>query len=301
MGRKKRLLVLLFFCTIVLAVISYQGEVSAGASDKYLKHKGLKSWFKRLSVGWKRTAKRIDKAPKEAQQLDTTTNEAIETGPGHMVNAEPVVLESSILSGEELRQAALQMSRQSSISSNTNHCTCSQSPRCSVTCTSLECHCGRTCTHFVEFSGKYYTSSFVILVSTIVNTYSIGCEEMISACATRAVAAVAAVVAAAAVAVGVAIPVGAAAAGANAATAAREARLISQGIGQFIASGGLIDSQTPVNGLTLPVGLQDWRDDGCGDASVLFSDGICYPVLRRGPCNNPLHWLTVNPTDLSVS
>ena len=281
---------MLFLWTAALAVVCYQGEgVSAGASKNSLK--GLKSWAKKMTVGWKKmtNAGRID----EAKQLPDDYND----GPA-------VQIQSSLMSEEELKYAGLLLSRQSSSSilaaNSSSACSCSDSPRCSVTCSSLECHCGRTCTHVTEFSGKYYSSNFVILVSTIVSTYSVGCEEMVSACATRAVVGAAAVAAAvaAAIAVGVAVPVGVVQA-AQAASVAREARTISQSVGQFLANGGLFDSRTPINNLPLPVNLTDRRDDGCGDASVRFRDGNCYPVLRRGPCSS-LNWITVDPDNFTV-
>lgn len=58
----------------------------------------------------------------------------------------------------------------------------------------------------------------------------------------------------------------------------------------------------PQNDSPFPVTGPDWPNDGCGDASVRYKlDGKCYPVLRRGPCPNPLHWIAVDPISLSVS
>lgn len=49
----------------------------------------------------------------------------------------------------------------------------------------------------------------------------------------------------------------------------------------------------PVNG-SIP-------EDGCDSNSVRFkNDGICYPVLSRGPCNDPKKWVTVNPYTFEV-
>lgn len=57
----------------------------------------------------------------------------------------------------------------------------------------------------------------------------------------------------------------------------------------------------PQNDSPFPVTGPDWPNDGCGDASVRYKlDGKCYPVLRRGPCPNPLHWIAVDPINLSV-
>ena len=42
-----------------------------------------------------------------------------------------------------------------------------------------------------------------------------------------------------------------------------------------------------------------FTDDLCGDAGARSADGRCLPVLKRGQCP-PLHWITVNPQNLSV-
>ncbi len=60
------------------------------------------------------------------------------------------------------------------------------------------------------------------------------------------------------------------------------------------------DNDIPINNLPLPVDGIDFQDDGCGDGSVRFDDGNCYPVLRRGPCANPFQWVTVDPIQLRV-
>ena len=73
-----------------------------------------------------------------------------------------------------------------------------------------------------------------------------------------------------------------------------------QALGAFPAGGFSFNAQTPVNNMPIPVTGSNLRDDECGDGSVRFRDGNCYPVLRRGPCDNPLHWLTVDPITLSV-
>lgn len=66
----------------------------------------------------------------------------------------------------------------------------------------------------------------------------------------------------------------------------------------FIAA--LFDNQTPKNDLKIPVEGSDFQDDGCGDGSVRFGDGKCYPVLKRGPCEEAHQWVTVHPTQLKV-
>ena len=74
-----------------------------------------------------------------------------------------------------------------------------------------------------------------------------------------------------------------------------------QALGSLLpAGGGFFGTQTPINDMPIPVRGLNLTDDECGDGSVRFRDGNCYPVLGRGPCDNPLHWLTVDPTNLSV-
>ena len=61
-------------------------------------------------------------------------------------------------------------------------------------------------------------------------------------------------------------------------------------------------AQTPMNKLSIPVTGADSRDDGCGDTFVrVAADGQCHPLLRRGPCPDPFHWVTVNPINLTVN
>lgn len=142
-------------------------------------------------------------------------------------------------------------------------------------------------------------------------------------------AALAAAVAAAAVAVavGVAASVGSAASAA-AVQASNQANQIQEQIAKFLSRGGggrgeggsmdqggsmndagrviggaagFFVAPTPRNDLAIPVIGDDESDDGCGDSSVRFTDGICYPVLKRGPCRRPHFWVTVDPMTLTVS
>ena len=63
-------------------------------------------------------------------------------------------------------------------------------------------------------------------------------------------------------------------------------------------SGGI--ASTPFNELSIPVeGFDFINFGGCDDGSILFvADGICYPVLRRGPCPGLNQWITVDPISL---
>lgn len=71
-------------------------------------------------------------------------------------------------------------------------------------------------------------------------------------------------------------------------------------IDQLTEEGRLLINQIPVNLLSIPVQGLDFISDDCGDGSVRFRDGICYPVLRKGPCESPTQWLTVDPLSLQV-
>lgn len=60
-----------------------------------------------------------------------------------------------------------------------------------------------------------------------------------------------------------------------------------------------VGEQIPENDLDIPVDGLSFPDDGCGDGSIRFSNGTCYPVFKRGPCN-PRSWVTVDPFRLQV-
>lgn len=193
-------------------------------------------------------------------------------------------------------------------------CICISSPSCSVTCTSFESQCGRTCTHVYEFSAKLFViaNQTDVLTTTFVTSYSKGCEQVTAGCSTTAVAvaatvdaaavAAAAAVVAIAVGVGIAVPVWSAAAVATE-QSSRQENQIQEQVAKFLSTGGrgLFDNRTPQNELAIPVPGKDLQDDGCGDSSARFQDGRCYPVLKRGPCRNPYFWITVDPVKLTVS
>lgn len=240
----------------------YQSVASAGLK----RSSDLKTWFKLLS-GWiPRPAPFNNKRP-------------------------PPLIESSFVAEEELRLASSTYNlRQFTYNSSS-----SSLLWCSVTLTSLESYCGRTCTHTTEFSASFYSlnpfnGSFTTYTKTFTTSYSSGCEQITAKCRATAVGALA-VAAAMAIAVRVAAP----------AAEPNQGAEIQQQVAQFISSGGLFDTLTPVNNLPIPVPGENLPDDGCGYSSVRFQDGRCYPVLKRGPCRNPYYWVTVDPLRLTVS
>lgn len=74
-----------------------------------------------------------------------------------------------------------------------------------------------------------------------------------------------------------------------------------QKVNQFLISGTFLSAPVPLNDLSIPVIGSDLPNDGCGDGSVRFSDGLCYPVLKRGPCRHINYWITVDPVSLRVN
>ena len=75
-----------------------------------------------------------------------------------------------------------------------------------------------------------------------------------------------------------------------------DANQISAVVAASIASAAGI----PANVMPFPnVGASFDDSGGCGDNGVRTSDGVCHPVLTRGPCS-ALHWITVRPSDLTV-
>ena len=273
---------------VALAVIvsggSYQSDVSLGRRFT-LGKSTLKNWLRHIDDWRKNIKEKID----HEELADLAALNQLKD------NREVLDLndiQSSILTTEEVHGLIMERT-------NSYGCTCSASHICSTTCSILSSTCGRTCTTLVVFKGHYHTGYGVITTTTTVDIYNSGCDTLSAACASSTAIARLAAAAAVAIAVGVAVPVGIGAI--NAAQAQNQQReVVQQGVSQFLASGGLFDTSTPVNDLPVPVQGISNRDDGCGDVSVRFRDGICYPVLRRGPCDNPLHWLTVDPTNLSV-
>ena len=63
--------------------------------------------------------------------------------------------------------------------------------------------------------------------------------------------------------------------------------------------------QVPINDMPIPVRTDPrhnglFIDDECGDASVRFVDGQCYPLLSQGPCYDDRHWLIIDPITFEV-
>jgi hypothetical protein len=70
-------------------------------------------------------------------------------------------------------------------------------------------------------------------------------------------------------------------------------------------AGNSYESYPPFNGAKVPQNGKpsnsSYPDDGCGDYSVRFKgDGYCYPLLKKGPCENVLFWITVDPYTYEV-
>lgn len=185
-----------------------------------------------------------------------------------------------------------------------NSCTCEPTASaCNVTCVSLESHCGWTCVHVTEYAKTYYVThlhvNYSIVFSTSANTtiqtYDDGCEILECACFAKAAKVVLGVAAVIAVALGVGVP-----ANFQASAPAVDTNEIAQinfQVGQFLnRSRNFVPEhhhQIPLDGLDFP-------NDECGDRSVRFADGNCYILLRRGPCADPYHWVTLDPIQLRV-
>lgn len=179
----KEVLIPLLLWTVVhhINIVMYQSDASAGSKTS---SSALKTWFKLLS-GW-------------IHRPTTINNNIIQSSS---------LIESSFAPDEEL----ILVINSFNLRQSTDSCTCFTSGSCSVTCTSLESHCGRVCTITSEFYAFYktytitVTNSYHATVSYAYATktlstrsyisYSTGCEEVLAECtATSEVAAVAAVV-----------------------------------------------------------------------------------------------------------
>lgn len=246
----------------------------------------------------------------------TLRNQALEsfskdlTSQTNSVNTETPEIVSSIKDSSDEDQD-LSNFNQLFLTSFRSGCACQPSANgsCSTKCTSQESRCGRTCFHLTEYSASQIVQPARLddendfnVYSTYQTTLSSGCELLTRACImTTALAAAAA--AAAAVGVGVAIGVGVPMNGqalSNAVQQQQQAQ-VSQDVQRFLSSGGLFNSGIPRNDQPIPVRGASLSDGGCSDNLVLFPDGKCYPVLRRGPCGDPFRWVTVDPTSLTVN
>lgn len=178
---------------------------------------------------------------------------------------------------------------------------------CVTQCTSVESRCGRTCLHITEYtvtrvlpSQRHSNESEDdYVISTYLTTATKGCDVMTRACTISTAVTGAAI--AAAVGVAVAVAVGASVNGQQMSNVQQQQeRQVNQDVKQFLSSGGLFNFQIPRNDQLCPVGGRDLPDGGCGDNLVAFPDGKCYPVLRRGPCDDSFQWVTVDPNTLTV-
>jgi hypothetical protein len=58
-------------------------------------------------------------------------------------------------------------------------------------------------------------------------------------------------------------------------------------------------NQTPNIVLPIPVEGTDYPDDGCGDNSIRFRDGNCYPIFSS--CNDTNFWVTFDNAIVQVT
>ncbi len=186
-----------------------------------------------------------------------------------------------------------------------NSCTCEPTASaCNVTCVSLESRCGWTCVHVTEYAKTYYVThhhvNYSIVFSTSANTtiqtYDDGCEILECACFAKAAKVVLGVAAVIAVALGVPSIFQPSAPAVD----TNEIDQISFQVGQFLNRSRNFGQIVPEHHHEIPVDGLDFPNDGCGDRSVRFADENCYPLLRRGPCADPYHWVTLNPIKLQV-
>ena len=209
--------------------------------------------------------------------------------------------------------------------------TCSASSTCSTICSSVSFTCLQSCTIFTSLTAVYYTSySFVSETGAIpgvftfsssfttsagsstsssITIYSVGCESLSTACSTttsnrlaRVAVAVAAVAAIAVVGVGAGVGMAQAQLGVN---NQQQPQQVQQQVANFpqntVGRSVGVVAPTPNNNLPIPVTGPNFRNDGgCDDESIVFNDGNCYPVLRRGPCTDGRQWITVDPLTLRV-
>jgi hypothetical protein len=295
MVRRKGLLVFLLFSISIFATSEHQNHSSNHNFTGI-----FQSLFKITYRSWLQVM--LDKTQRKSIKVIENNSETTKLSS----LAEPkrtsdlllpiVTVEGSMVPNEDLQVPHflpfLRESRQAVGSS----CTCQPTSGCEITCTSLEIRCRRTCTHFTVFTAEYYTNGHLSSsLSTSVTMYDRNCDILSAACiaTTRAVVAVA--IAALAIAVGV--PVGLQFTQKDQFIPTEQ---IDQEVNQFLNDSRFIENKTPVNSHTFPVSGIDFPNDGCGDNSVQFSDGNCYPVLRRGNCSNPQHWVTVDPITLQV-
>ena len=210
------------------------------------------------------------------------------------------------------------------------------STSCSSSCTISTTLTATYYTSYLYCSGAIYGNSIIPTsyttsagssTSSSTTVYSSGCQSLSTACSTTTINRLArAAFAAAAAAVAIAVGVGA---GVRVAQGAEVQQIIAldteqqvlELVNDFLLTGAEdnstlnenatinafvpITALTPSNLLPIPVtgvsGPNFRNGDGCGDESILFDDGNCYPLLRRGPCPDRSQWLTVDPFTLRVN
>ncbi|KZS08618.1 Uncharacterized protein APZ42_027307 [Daphnia magna] len=296
---------LLFSLVFLIPHLSGSEHQTNGANHQLAD--GFQSFFKTRYKSWLQVLDGINSKKHTAGDNELTALDAVtkQKKTNNLVLTSPTI-EGSIVPTKALRipyflrfGKIAQENRQASSFT----CTCKPSPTCSTTCTSLEVRCGRTCTHSTIFTvecgcngGRHQGAS----LSTSLSVRSDGCATLNAGCLATvgAVGAVGAVVgavvaAAAAVAVAVAVPVGLQ-------LSEVDQSEMEQFEPQFLDIGVIVGQQTPANNIEFPVNGNDFPDDGCGDNSVRFSDGNCYPVLRRGPCTDPHQWVTLDPVTIQA-
>ena len=289
---RKGLLVFLLFSIPILAASEHQ---KYGSDHNLI---GLfQSLFKITYRSWLQLLDKTQWMPKKA--IESNSEKTALVGQKRINNLllTSVTVEGSIVPNEDLQLPHFVPFLQESRQVNNSICTCLPTPDCEITCTSLEIRCKRTCTHLTVFTAAYYRKRHQgLILSTSVKIYDNNCDTLSSACIATTKAAVAVAIAAV-VAIAVAVPVSLQFSQNDQFIPTEE---IGQQVSQFLNYSRFIDKLTPVNRLTFPVRGIDFPGDSCGDNSVQFSDGNCYPVLKRGNCRNPQHWVTVDPITLQV-
>ena len=155
-----------------------------------------------------------------------------------------------------------------------------------------------TVTNGVTISSTGYTTDAIAGTSTSVNVNSANCQSISTVTCSSSTTTTTSTGSSSAISpssvVIYPVPVVIAAAAAAVALGARAGTDDDEG-----PNGG---AQTPMNELSIPVTGADFRDDGCGDTVVRFTaDGQCHPLLRRGPCPDPFHWVTVSSINFTVN
>ena len=308
MVHRKGLLVFLLFAIPILAASGHQNH---GSHQHFT---GIfKSLFNTPYRLWLNLLDKTQRNSKKSIEDNRETTDAFtlaELKRTNNLELPSTTVEGSIVPNEDLHvshfsKPFLRENRQG----NGCSCSCIPTPTCETTCSSLEIQCGQTCTHITIFTADsdYYGGGYVPSLSTSLAIYNNNCDSLGYACTTTvtvanvAMANAAVVIAIAAVAIAVAVPVGLHQTPTDQFIPIEETdQFIPIEQTDQISFDIVIENNTPVSELTFPENGIDFRFDGCGNNSVQFSDGNCQPVLRRGNCSNPQHWVTLDPITLQV-